>query len=195
MLAVPSRSPFRTDRHLLAGGLEITITPCGFAVRVQDERLADHHEILVIEIYRDGRLLLLNHIATRGPAYRNSDPLINPVECGLWVKTPAGAILAALNVELDPFPFMRLQGEQQHVTENYVSVPPALTVTDEWGSVWTVGFQTAPKDKCPAGEFAFPVLRNGLDTGEIASRIERRGGKVRIFTAQGFKTWNGHVFF
>ena len=28
-------------------------------------------------------------------------------------------------------PFMVLNGEQKHITENYVSVPPALTITDD----------------------------------------------------------------
>lgn len=94
-------------------------------------------------------------------------------------------------------PYMVLQGEQQHVTESYVSVPPALTITDERGDVWTIGFQTANPLQSPQGEFAFDVLLNGRDTHEIASRIEKRNGKVRIFTAKGWKTWNpkGRYFF
>ena len=92
------------------------------------------------------------------------------------------------------YPFMRLQGEQQYLTENYVSVPPALTILDEQGAVWTLGFNTAPRGKSPNGEFAFDVLRNGVDTGEIASRIERRGGKIRIFTRDGWKKWTGLTF-
>lgn len=84
-------------------------------------------------------------------------------------------------------PFMRLQGEQKHITESYVSVPPALTITDEQGAIWTLGSMIAPKDKTPDGEFAFNVLRNGVEIGEIASRIERRNGKVRIFTIKGWK--------
>jgi len=85
-------------------------------------------------------------------------------------------------------PFMKLQGEQQYITESYVSVPPALVITDEQGAVWTLGFNVAPRDKTPDGEFAFNVLRNGIETGEIASRIERRNGRVRIFTVDGWKT-------
>ena len=91
-------------------------------------------------------------------------------------------------------PFMRLQGPQQHITESYVSVPPALTITDEAGAVWTLGFNTQPRDRSPDGEFAFNVLRNGYETGEVASRIERRGGRVKIFTRSGWKRWNGSVF-
>jgi hypothetical protein len=92
------------------------------------------------------------------------------------------------------FPWMKLQGEQQHITEHYVSVPPALTITDERGDVWTLGFQTAPRSKSPDGEFAFDVLRNGMSAGAIASRIERRNGRIRVFTADGWKRWTGLDF-
>ena len=81
-------------------------------------------------------------------------------------------------------PFMVRHGEQQHITEEYVSVPPALTITDECGAIWTLGFRVGT---APRGEFAFNVLRNGLDTGEVASRIERHRGRIRLFTAQGWK--------
>ena len=81
-------------------------------------------------------------------------------------------------------PFMVRHGEQQHVTEDYVSVPPALTITDETGAIWTLGFRFG---SAPRGEFAFNVLRNGQEVGEVASRIERRHGRVRVFTAQGWK--------
>lgn len=91
-------------------------------------------------------------------------------------------------------PYMQLQGEQQHITEQYVSVPPALTITDEAGAIWTLGFNTAPRGRSPNGEFAFNVLRNGYEVGEIASRIERRGGRVRIFTQEGWKRWTGTSF-
>lgn len=87
--------------------------------------------------------------------------------------------------------YMLPQGEQTHVTENYVSTPPALLVVDETGAVWTLGFTQISG---PRGEYAFNVLRNGEETGEFASRIERRGGKVRIFTIDGFKRWTGRNF-
>lgn len=93
-----------------------------------------------------------------------------------------------------PLPFMLPRLQQQHITESYVSVPPALTITDETNAVWTLGFLVAPKGKSPDGEFAFDVLRNGVDTGEIASRIERRGGRIRIFTESGWKYWHSHCF-
>lgn len=102
-------------------------------------------------------------------------------------------------------PYMRLQGEQTHITEEYVSSPPALIILDEQGTVWTLGLQmAAPTDalkeryrtrrEAPQGEFAFDVLRNGQPTGEVASRIERRRGKIRIFTREGYKTWTGRSF-
>lgn len=82
--------------------------------------------------------------------------------------------------------------EQTHVTEDYVASPPALLIVDETGAVWTLGVQMFTG---PRGEYAFPVLRNGIETGEYASRIERRGGKIRIFTTTGWKRWNGRSFF
>lgn len=90
---------------------------------------------------------------------------------------------------------MRPRAEQTYVTESYVASPPALMVTDERNEVWTLGYKhLAPEAGAPKGEFAFNVLRNGMETGEFASRIERRNGRVRIFTRQGFRTWNGKSF-
>lgn len=100
--------------------------------------------------------------------------------------------------QIDKFyPFMRFQKgqEQQHITESYVSVPPALTITDEAGAIWTLGFNTQPKGLSPDGEYAFDVLRNGVYVGEVASRIERRGGRTRIFGRDGWKVWTGQGFF
>lgn len=92
---------------------------------------------------------------------------------------------------MKPQPFMFRHGEQTHITENYVSSPPALTITDERGDLWCLGFTPG---EAPRGEFAYDVLRNGVQTGEVASRIERRGGRVRIFTATGWKRWTGASF-
>lgn len=88
--------------------------------------------------------------------------------------------------------YMVRQGEQHFETENYVSSPPALIITDEMGVVWCLGFN---KGEAPRGEFAFNVLRDGVNTGVFASRIERRNRKIRCFTAEGWKTWNGRSFF
>lgn len=90
------------------------------------------------------------------------------------------------------FPYMIGQPEQKYETENYVSVPPALIITDAGNNVWTLGFSNAPN--APRGEFAFNVLKNGQNTGEWASRIERRKGKIRIFTPTGWKWYNGWAF-
>jgi len=87
-------------------------------------------------------------------------------------------------------PYMVRPGEQQHITESYVSVPPALTITDETGAIWTLGFRFG---EAPRGEFAFNVLRNGIEIGEIASRIERRNGRIRIFTRHGWKWMRTHI--
>ena len=91
-----------------------------------------------------------------------------------------------------PLSYMRLTGEQTHITQEYVSSPPALLLVDERGDVWTLGFEYAFDP--PRGEYAFDVLRNGIATGEWASRIERRGGRIRIFTASGWKRWTGTTF-
>lgn len=90
--------------------------------------------------------------------------------------------------------YMLRPQEQTHITESYVSSPPALIIVDEVGDVWTLGFTTAHHGIGPNGEFSFNVLRNGVDVGEIASRIERRNGRIRIFTKDGFKRWTGRHF-
>lgn len=94
------------------------------------------------------------------------------------------------------FPFMTLQGPQTHVTESYVSVPPALVIVDELGAVWTLGFTKFLGDErgVSRGEFAFNVLRNGLPVGEWANRIEMRAGRIRIFGPEGWKQWTGNTF-
>lgn len=90
--------------------------------------------------------------------------------------------------------FMVRQGPQLHITEPYVSSPPALTLTDERGDLWCLGFTRAPHGRVPGGEFAYNVLKNGEETGEFASRIERRAGRIRIFTKEGWKRWTGSDF-
>lgn len=87
--------------------------------------------------------------------------------------------------------FMVRHGEQTHITESYVSSPPALVIHDERGDVWCLGFGGGGISR---GEYEFDVLRNGKPTGEMANRIERRNGKVRIFTSSGFKRWTGNTF-
>jgi beta-xylosidase len=83
---------------------------------------------------------------------------------------------------------------QTHITEPYVSSPPALIIVDETGAYFTLGFGHAGVYDTPRGEFAFNVLRNGRETGTWASRIERRNGRIRAFTREGWRIWNGRSF-
>lgn len=93
-------------------------------------------------------------------------------------------------------PYMAPHGPQRHITESYVSSPPALIIVDEAGIVWTLGMQFGNEmgGQDPRGEYCFEVLANGHRTGEYASRIERRSGRIRIFTRSGWKRWNGRAF-
>lgn len=95
-------------------------------------------------------------------------------------------------VDVKSLSYMLPSKAQTHITENYVSSPPALIIVDEANNVFTLGFQQMAG---PRGEYGFPVLINGQPTGEVASRIERRDGKIRIFTDTGFKRWTGRSFF
>ncbi len=91
----------------------------------------------------------------------------------------------------------------QFITDNYVSSPPAAWVVDSAGTVFELGTLRYVDPRAsfhqkystdPRGEFAFNVLVNSVDSGEFASRIERRNGRVRIFTAERWKNWTGKSF-
>ena len=73
--------------------------------------------------------------------------------------------------------------ERADKSENYVCVPPAFLITDNDGACWTFG----PQYTVHNGEFEFTVLRNDVDTGEVAKRIEYSRGNVRIFGHYGWK--------
>lgn len=90
--------------------------------------------------------------------------------------------------------FMLPEEQQLYETESYVSVPPALIVTDEVNAVWTLGFNSTGERGVSRGEFCYDVLRNGATTGEFANRIERRGKHIRIFGPKGWKRWTGRSF-
>lgn len=92
------------------------------------------------------------------------------------------------------YEYMLKPAEQKHITESYVSSPPALMLTDERGNVWTLGTSYQFQRDAPNGEFAFNIICNGKEIGQWGSRIERRNGKIRVFTRQGWVTWNGHSF-
>jgi len=172
-------------------GVRITANHLGFSVQT-DGRAS---RLLFAEIWRAGKLLKRQAFdAMHG--WRESDEKIDPAECGVRVLDTTDAVIVILDYKgPDPFPFMTRDGPQHHITESYVSVPPALHITDPAGDVWTLGMTTAPKHRSPDGEFAFAVLKNGVDMQEIASRIEIRAGKVKIFTTEGWKAWTGQSFF
>lgn len=86
--------------------------------------------------------------------------------------------------------YMIRKEPQRYITEDYVCTPPALTITDETGAIWCLGFNT----ELSRGEFAYDVVRNGVPVGEKANRIERRAGKISIFGPEGRKNWNGRSF-
>ena len=76
--------------------------------------------------------------------------------------------------------------ERANKTESYVCVPPAFMITDSDGACWTFGAQYAVHN----GEFEFTVLRNDVDTDEVAKRIEYRKGVVWIFGHYGWKQFS-----
>ena len=65
-------------------------------------------------------------------------------------------------------PFMAPVGPQQHETESYVSVPPALTITDETGAIWTLGFRVGA---APRGEDT-DAARAALDATRDLARLD-----------------------
>jgi hypothetical protein len=93
------------------------------------------------------------------------------------------------------FDFMRPAGETMPITEPYVSIPPALVIRDSEGATWTLGFDYDERE-WRGGRYEYDIVRNGRKTGEFGRVIEFRRGKVRIFGAEGWRTWNGkrHCF-
>lgn len=75
-------------------------------------------------------------------------------------------------------------------TENYVEIPPAAVITDSEGATWTLGTQYEQH----GAELQFNVLRNDVDTTEMASRVVYQRGKVRIFGRNGWRVWTGKTF-
>lgn len=90
--------------------------------------------------------------------------------------------------------FMLQRGPQYFITESYVCVPPANHIIDEQNAIWMLGLHSVDRRERTRGHYTFNVLRNGQETGEIASHIERRYNKVRILTRVGWKYWNGQHF-
>ena len=71
-------------------------------------------------------------------------------------------------------------------TEAYVCIPPAMIITDSDGATWTLGFRYVIHNH----EYEFNVLRNDVDTDEMAKRIEYTKGVVRIFGHYGWKSFS-----
>jgi hypothetical protein len=83
----------------------------------------------------------------------------------------------------------RIQGrryERENKTENYVEIPPAFLITDSDGAMWTFGSQYTEHN----GEYQFSVMRNDVDTGEVAKRIVYTKGIVSIFGDYGWKRFS-----
>ncbi len=95
--------------------------------------------------------------------------------------------------------FMKPQGPHMPITEAYVCIPPALWIRDDEGALWTLGFDYDEK-AWRGGKYEYDIIRNGRKTGEFGRVIEfavrdgRGNRKVRIWGAEGWRTWNGRVF-
>lgn len=76
--------------------------------------------------------------------------------------------------------------EREDKTESDVEIPPAFIITDSDGAAWTLGTEYSEHN----GEYEFNVLRNDVDTGEIAKRIVYRQGVVKIFGHYGWKSFS-----
>lgn len=75
---------------------------------------------------------------------------------------------------------------RENASQPYVTIPPALIITDSNGATWTLGFNYVLN----RGQYFFSVLRNDIDTGEHASNIEYRQGKIRVRCCDGTqKVW------
>lgn len=82
--------------------------------------------------------------------------------------------------------------------ETSVRVPPSLVIRDSEDAVWTLGFDYS-ETEWRGGQYEYDVVRNGRITGEFARIIEcslnSYGNKVvRIWGADGWRTWNGRRF-
>jgi hypothetical protein len=81
--------------------------------------------------------------------------------------------------------------ERENRSEAYVTIPPAFMITDERGGMWTFGTEYEIRN----GLMEFNVLRNDVDVGEMASRIEYKAKVVTIYGyGYGRKRWTGRAF-
>jgi len=82
---------------------------------------------------------------------------------------------------------------RENASEPYVTIPPALIITDSNGATWTLGhagYIEVFNGRWP--DWFWPVLRNDVPTGEHAKKIEYRRGKIRIWTRNGWRVWTEH---
>jgi hypothetical protein len=68
-------------------------------------------------------------------------------------------------------------------SEPYVCIPPALIITDSDGACWTFGTAFNAWNE-------INVLRNDIDTGEFAERIEYRRGIVTLYGRSGRRVFS-----
>ena len=83
-----------------------------------------------------------------------------------------------------------LRYERENRSERDVEIPPAYLITDETGAMWSFGNEYVMHN----GQFEFNVIRNDVDTGEMASKIVYRKGVVTLFGQTGMRRWNGRTF-
>lgn len=76
--------------------------------------------------------------------------------------------------------------ERENPSESYVQVPPAFLITDSDGACWTFGSEYSWHN----GEMEFSVLRDDVDTGEVAKRIAYTAGVVTIHGSYGRKQFS-----
>jgi hypothetical protein len=116
--------------------------------------------------------------------------------------TPDTLANPSRSYDLKKFSFMAPQGPHMPVTETYVSIPPALWIRQEGPNnqmnVWTLGFDYNEVE-WRTGKLEYDVCVNGVKTGEFARNIEMKTdsyGKrvVRIWGADGWRTFNGRIF-
>jgi hypothetical protein len=110
-----------------------------------------------------------------------------------WTADLRTAADAGGQYSLSKWHFMRPQGPHMPITDSYVSIPPALWVRDDEGSLWTLGFDFS-ETEWRTGRWEYDVVRNGRKTGEFAQVIEFRQKKIIIHGAEGRRVWNGRKF-
>lgn len=72
---------------------------------------------------------------------------------------------------------------RENVSGSSLCIPPALIITDSDGAMWTFGFEYNTH-----GEIN--VLRNDVNTGEFAQRIEYQRGVVKIYGKAGWRSFS-----